>query len=79
MKFDEEPNYAKLVSYFDSILGANPALRPINTDGAQKVCGPFNTLVVSGFKLSGSISCIITFSHSSHMNADWSETCKGNS
>lgn len=38
MKFDEEPNYGKLVVLFDSILGPNPAVRPINTDGAQKVC-----------------------------------------
>ena len=37
MKFDEEPNYGKLVVLFDSILGPNPAVRPINTDGAQKV------------------------------------------
>ncbi len=37
MKFDEEPNYGKLVSLFDGILGPNPAVRPINTDGAQKV------------------------------------------
>ncbi|XP_024385566.1 casein kinase 1-like protein HD16 [Physcomitrium patens] len=36
MKFDEEPNYGKLVLLFDSILGPNPAVRPINTDGAQK-------------------------------------------
>lgn len=36
-KFDEEPNYGKLVVLFDSILGANPAIRPINTDGAIKV------------------------------------------
>jgi len=37
MKFDEEPNYGKLVVLFDGILGANPAVRPINTDGAIKV------------------------------------------
>ena len=37
MKFDEEPNYAKLVALFDGVIGPNPALRPINTDGAQKV------------------------------------------
>ncbi|GKV21735.1 hypothetical protein SLEP1_g31688 [Rubroshorea leprosula] len=37
MKFDEEPNYAKLISLFDSLLSSNPTLRPINTDGAQKV------------------------------------------
>ncbi|KAK9999723.1 hypothetical protein SO802_019326 [Lithocarpus litseifolius] len=37
MKFDEEPNYAKLISLFESLIGPNPALRPINTEGAQKV------------------------------------------
>ncbi|XP_072993016.1 casein kinase 1-like protein HD16 [Typha latifolia] len=37
MKFDEEPNYAQLISLFDSLIGPNPAIRPINTDGAQKV------------------------------------------
>lgn len=37
LKFDEEPNYAKCVSFFDSIIAPNPAGRPINTDGAQKV------------------------------------------
>ncbi|MCO5601133.1 hypothetical protein L7F22_055252 [Adiantum nelumboides] len=37
MKFDEEPNYATLVSLFEGIIGPNPDIRPINTDGAQKV------------------------------------------
>ena len=37
MKFDEEPNYGKLVSLFQELLGENPAIRPINTEGAQKV------------------------------------------
>ncbi|KAJ4755707.1 Casein kinase I-like protein [Rhynchospora pubera] len=37
MKFDEEPNYAKLISLFDCLIGPNPAIRPLNTDGAQKV------------------------------------------
>ncbi|KAG7948086.1 hypothetical protein I3843_14G129200 [Carya illinoinensis] len=37
MKFDEEPNYAKLISLLEGLLGPNPALRPITTDGAQKV------------------------------------------
>ncbi|KAL2323855.1 hypothetical protein Fmac_022913 [Flemingia macrophylla] len=37
MKFDEEPNYSRLISLFDGTIGPNPALRPINTDGAQKV------------------------------------------
>ncbi|CAN4089755.1 unnamed protein product [Withania somnifera] len=37
MKFDEEPKYSKLISLFASLLGADPAIRPINTDGAQKI------------------------------------------
>ncbi|MQM02474.1 hypothetical protein Taro_035236 [Colocasia esculenta] len=37
LKFDEEPNYAKCISLFDGIVGPNPEIRPINTDGAQKV------------------------------------------
>jgi hypothetical protein len=37
LKFDEEPNYAKCVSLFDSVVGPNPDIRPINTDGAQKL------------------------------------------
>ncbi|XP_004252842.1 casein kinase 1-like protein HD16 [Solanum lycopersicum] len=37
MKFDEEPNYSKLISLFGSLLGPDPAIRPINTDGAQKI------------------------------------------
>lgn len=37
MKFDEEPNYSKLITLFDGMLGPNPALRPINTEGAIKV------------------------------------------
>lgn len=37
LKFDEEPNYAKYISLFDGIIGPNPDIRPINTDGAQKV------------------------------------------
>ena len=37
LKFDEEPNYAKLISLFDRIIGPNPMVRPINTHGALKV------------------------------------------
>lgn len=37
MKFDEEPNYSKLVSLFEGLIGPNPSIRPINTDGAQKI------------------------------------------
>ncbi|XP_028550389.1 casein kinase 1-like protein HD16 isoform X2 [Dendrobium catenatum] len=37
LKFDEEPNYAKYISLFDGIVGPNPEIRPLNTDGAQKV------------------------------------------
>ncbi|RDX81195.1 Casein kinase 1-like protein HD16, partial [Mucuna pruriens] len=39
LKFDEEPNYAKYVSLFDGIVGPNPDIRPINTEGAQKLIG----------------------------------------
>ncbi|XP_022951524.1 casein kinase 1-like protein HD16 isoform X2 [Cucurbita moschata] len=37
LKFDEEPNYARYISLFDGIVGPNPDIHPINTDGAQKV------------------------------------------
>lgn len=37
LKFDEEPNYSKLISLFGGLIGADPAIRPINTDGALKV------------------------------------------
>ncbi|ONM28589.1 Protein kinase family protein [Zea mays] len=37
LKFDEEPNYARCISLFDGIVGPNPDIRPINTDGAQKL------------------------------------------
>ncbi|KAI4381900.1 hypothetical protein MLD38_007922 [Melastoma candidum] len=35
--FDEEPNYAKYISLFDGIVGPIPDIRPINTEGAQKL------------------------------------------
>eukprot|EP01018_Ginkgo_biloba_P035988 Gb_15952 [translate_table: standard] len=34
LEFDKEPNYAKLISLFNGIIGPNPEIRPINTDGA---------------------------------------------
>ena len=37
MKFNEEPNYAKLISLFDSSIEVS-ASRPIIIDGALKVC-----------------------------------------
>lgn len=37
LKFDEEPKYAKYISFFDGIIGPNPDIRPINTEGAQKL------------------------------------------
>lgn len=37
MKFDEEPNYLKLISLFDKNINVNATLRPIRTDGATKV------------------------------------------
>lgn len=36
MKFDEEPNYPKLISLFDGLI-EGPASRPIRIDGALKV------------------------------------------
>lgn len=36
LKFDEEPNYSKLISLFNALIGSDPLIRPINTDGAQK-------------------------------------------
>ncbi|KAF5726861.1 hypothetical protein HS088_TW22G00545 [Tripterygium wilfordii] len=40
LKFDELPNYAKYISLFDGIIGPNPEIRPINTEGAQKLIYP---------------------------------------
>ena len=37
MKFDEEPNYAKLISLFDGLIESY-ASRPIRIDGALKIC-----------------------------------------
>ncbi|KAK4745537.1 hypothetical protein SAY87_011849 [Trapa incisa] len=37
LKFDEEPDYARYISLFDGIIGPNPDIRPINTDGAQEL------------------------------------------
>ena len=37
LKFDEEPKYSKLISIFEGMIAADPATRPLNTDGAQKV------------------------------------------
>uniref|UniRef100_A0A7N0TJY2 non-specific serine/threonine protein kinase n=1 Tax=Kalanchoe fedtschenkoi TaxID=63787 RepID=A0A7N0TJY2_KALFE len=39
MKFDDVPDYPKLISLFEGLLGADPSIRPINTDGAQKIIG----------------------------------------
>ncbi|KAG2300224.1 hypothetical protein Bca52824_036696 [Brassica carinata] len=37
MKFDEEPNYAKLVSIFDTLIEPCALSRPVRIDGALKV------------------------------------------
>ncbi|KAL0452896.1 UNVERIFIED_CONTAM: Casein kinase-like protein HD16 [Sesamum latifolium] len=37
MKFDEEPNYSKLISFFESLIEPCTTLRPIRIDGALKV------------------------------------------
>jgi hypothetical protein len=48
LKYDEEPNYAKYISLFEGIIGPNPDIRPLNTEGAQKVSVllPFYSCVV---------------------------------
>ena len=37
MKFDEEPNYSKLISFFECLIEPCAPLRPIKIDGALKV------------------------------------------
>ncbi|GLU14440.1 hypothetical protein SLE2022_310100 [Rubroshorea leprosula] len=37
LKYDEKPNYGKYISLFDGIVGLNPDIRPIDTEGAQKL------------------------------------------
>eukprot|EP00249_Psilotum_nudum_P024363 c29166_g1_i9 orf=616-1602(-) len=44
MKFEEEPHYRKLISFFDGILSPNPAIRPLLTDGGRKVGQKFSRL-----------------------------------
>ncbi|XP_062154569.1 casein kinase 1-like protein HD16 [Alnus glutinosa] len=39
LRFDEEPNYARYISLFDGIICPNIDIRPINTEGAQKLIG----------------------------------------
>ncbi|XP_059457850.1 casein kinase 1-like protein HD16 [Corylus avellana] len=39
LRFDEEPNYARYISLFDGIICPNLDIRPINTEGAQKLIG----------------------------------------
>jgi hypothetical protein len=41
MKFDKEPNYAKLISLFDGLIEA-AASRQIRNDGALKVCTSYS-------------------------------------
>ena len=55
MKFDEEPNYSKLISLFDELIEPQH-LRPIRIDGALKVCF-FTT------RNDISFSCTVVFMH----------------
>ncbi|GJS36595.1 casein kinase 1-like protein HD16 [Tanacetum coccineum] len=57
MKFDEEPNYSKLKSLFEGLLGPNPAIKPINTDGAQKLDTAYGR---SWIRRIGNWSCAIS-------------------
>ncbi|KAF9608296.1 hypothetical protein IFM89_008581 [Coptis chinensis] len=47
MKFDEEPNYAKLITLFDTLIEPCAPLRPIRIDGALKVGQKRGRLVVN--------------------------------
>ena len=49
MKFDEEPNYGKLISLFDTLIEPCALSRPIRIDGALKVASCF--LVSYGYLL----------------------------
>ena len=42
MKFDEEPNYAKLISIFDTLIEPSALSRPLRIDGALKVASCFS-------------------------------------
>lgn len=59
LKFDEEPNYAKCISLFDGIVGPNPDIRPINTDGAQKVLYFFRNRHFVNIELFKCLICIM--------------------
>ncbi|KNA16698.1 hypothetical protein SOVF_086420 isoform B [Spinacia oleracea] len=50
MKFDEEPNYAKLISYFDSLIEPCAPLRPIKIDGALKVGNKRGRMLVNNLE-----------------------------
>ncbi|KAK1397625.1 Casein kinase [Heracleum sosnowskyi] len=43
MKFDEEPNYCKLISLFESLIEPCTSLRPVRIDGALKFFGAAST------------------------------------
>ncbi|KAF3602458.1 hypothetical protein F2Q69_00039239, partial [Brassica cretica] len=47
MKFDEEPNYAKLISIFDTLIETCAISRPIRIDGALKVGQKRGRLVIN--------------------------------
>ncbi|CAN6455886.1 unnamed protein product [Victoria cruziana] len=49
MKFDEEPNYQKLIALFEQIIGPDASLRPIRTDGAIRI-GQKRSRVVVGLE-----------------------------
>jgi len=57
LKFDEEPYYAKYISLFDGIIGPNPAIRPINTDGPLKVLLVFLGNPIFEMQVGNSLMC----------------------
>lgn len=70
LKFDEEPNYAKCVSLFDSVVGPNPDIRPINTDGAQKVSSCFASVISKNIT---SIASNLVWNFSKAYTSSWPE------
>jgi hypothetical protein len=49
MKFDEEPNYSKLISLFESLIEPCTPLRPIRIDGALKVIATLTTHTLTSY------------------------------
>lgn len=75
MRFDEEPNYSKLISLFDSLIEPCTPLRPIRIDGALKV-------ILAVFCIYLKVLSAVSFQKRGYLNAilflyiGWSKTRK---